>query len=309
MAELTDRGGRIEDAVDEENPERAGVPDAGSGRIGSGRIGHGRIGTGLRAYGMITRMWVRSTLAYPASFALMVGAGFAITSLDFVVVLLMFSHVDRLGGYGLGEIALLYGLASTAFGLCQLFLGSMQKLGARVRDGSFDALLVRPVPVLVQVAADRFSLQRVGRPLQGLCVLGYALVTLDTHWTFAKVLMLPFAVLSGAGIFAAVYVAGAAFQFVAQDGAEVESAFTYGGATMLEYPPTLFGQDVLRAVTFVLPLAFVNWIPAAYVLDRPLPLDLPGWCVLLPPLVAVAALALAGLAWRAALRSYRSTGS
>jgi ABC-2 type transport system permease protein len=100
-----------------------------------------------------------------------------------------------------------------------------------------------------------------------------------------------------------------AFQFVARDASEVQNAFTYGGATLLQYPPGLFAQDLVRGVTFVFPLAFVNWLPALYVLGRPYPLDLPEWVAFLPPLVAAGCCALAGLAWRAGLRSYRSTGS
>ena len=48
----------------------------------------------------------------------------------------------------------------------------MDRLGARVRDGTLDTLLVRPVPVLAQVAADRFALRRLGRITQGGLVLG-----------------------------------------------------------------------------------------------------------------------------------------
>ena len=44
-----------------------------------------------------------------------------------------------------------------------------------MRDGTLDTLLVRPVPVLAQVAADRFALRRLGRITQGLLVLGCAL--------------------------------------------------------------------------------------------------------------------------------------
>lgn len=269
----------------------------------------GALRTGLRAYRLVSLMWVRSLLAYPLSFVLNVCAQAAITGLDFVVILLMFAHVDALGGYGLADLAVLYGLSSVSFGLCNLLLGSTQRLGLRVRDGTLDALLVRPAPVLAQVAADRFSLNRIGRVLQGFAVLVYGLCAAGVDWDAGRVLVVPYAVVSGTAIFAAVYVAGAAFQFAATDAAEVESAFTYGGQTMLQYPPTVFAKEVVRAVTFVLPLSFVNWVPGAYLLDRPAPLGLPGWSVLLPPFVAAAALALAGLAWRTGLRGYRSTGS
>lgn len=264
---------------------------------------------GLRCYALIAAMWIRSTMAYRASFAMTLFGNLAVTTFDFLTILLMFSHVDELGGYSLAEIAFLYGAASTAFGLTDLVLGSMDRLGRRVRDGTLDTLLVRPVPVLVQIAADRFALRRLGRIIQGGLILGYGLVHVDVDWTAGKAALIPLMLLSGAGIFASVFVTGAAFQFLALDAAEVQSAFTYGGNTLLQYPPTVFAKDLVRAVTFVIPLAFVNWLPALYVLGRPYPLDLPEWLAFTPPLVAVACCALAALAWRMGIRSYRSTGS
>ncbi len=269
----------------------------------------GQLRAGVRAYRMIAAMWIRSTMAYRASFAMAALGNFAATGLDFVGLLLMFSHVDALGGYTLPEVAFFYGTAGAAFGLADLVMGSMDRLGRRVRDGTLDTLLVRPVPVLAQIAADRFALRRLGRITQGLLVLGYALMVLDIAWTPLKVLMVPVMILSGAVIFASVFVAGAAFQFWAQDASEVQNSFTYGGTTMLQYPPTVFAKDLVRGVTFVLPLAFVNWLPALYVLDRPYPLDVPSWLAFLPPLIAGGCCALAGAAWRVGLRSYRSTGS
>ncbi|MFD7130358.1 ABC transporter permease [Streptomyces sp. NPDC059894] len=281
--------------------------------MGSGRVpvpvSGGRVVEGLRAYRLIAGMWIRSTLAYRMSFAMTVLGGLLVSGLDFVAILLMFSQVDVLGGYTLPEVALLYGLSATSFGAADLVMGSAGRLGSRVRDGTLDTLLLRPAPVLAQVAADRFALRRVSRITQGSLVLGYALVAVDVDWTVSRVLLLPVTVVSGAAIFGAVLVAGAAFQFVTQDAAEAQSAFTYGGQTMLQYPPTVFGKELVRAVTFVFPLAFVNWVPAAYVLGRPYPLGLPQWAAFAPPLVAVGCCALSGLAWRAGLRSYRSTGS
>ncbi|MGW6733393.1 ABC transporter permease [Streptomyces sp. NPDC055013] len=254
-------------------------------------------------------MWIRSAMTYRASFVVTVVGNLLVTGLDFVAILLMFSQVDSLGGWSLPEVAFLYGLSATAFGIADLTFGSMDVLGGRMRDGSFDTLLVRPVPVLAQVAADHFALRRLGRITQGALVLGWGLLAVDVDWTAAKVLLVPVMVVCGGVIFCALFVAGASFQFLAQDAAEVQNAFTYGGTTLLQYPPTVFGTDFVRGVTFVLPLAFVNWVPASYVLERPYPLGLPQWAAFASPLVAAVCCALAGLAWRAGLRSYRSTGS
>lgn len=264
---------------------------------------------GVRGYGLIVAMWIRSTMTYRTSFFLATFGNAAVQLLDFVAIYIMFSHVEALGGFSLPEIALLYGSCSASLGLADLLLGNTDRIGVRVRDGSLDTMLVRPAPLLAQVAADRFALRRLGRIVQGLGVLGWAVWALDVAWTPGKVLLVPVMIVAGAAIFAAVMLAGAAFQFVAGDAAEVQNSFTYGGNTMLQYPPTVFGKDLLRGVTFIVPLAFVNWLPALHVLGRPDPLGLPGWVGYLSPLVAFVAFLPASLAWRAGVRSYRSTGS
>ncbi|MBT2443173.1 ABC transporter permease [Streptomyces sp. ISL-36] len=258
---------------------------------------------------MVAGMWIRSTMAYRSSFALALFSSFTVTFFDFVVILLMFGQVRGLGGFSFPEVAFLYGTTSTSFGLADLTMGSLQRMGRRVRLGSLDTFLLRPVPVLAQVAADQFALRRFGRVLQGLLVLIWGLLLLDVEWTAAKALLLPVMLVCGALIFSAVMVIGASALFWAQDAAEVTSSFTYGGNTLLQYPPSIFAQDLVRGVVYVVPLAFVNWVPALYILGRSAPAGVPDWTAFASPLIAAVCCALAGLAWRAGLRSYRSTGS
>ncbi|MFE9383596.1 ABC transporter permease [Streptomyces sp. NPDC007025] len=289
-----------------ETDRRPLVAGTGGGALGAAL---GRAAWAVRAYCFIAAMWVRSTMAYRTSFVIMLAANFATTALDFAAIMLMFGQVDALGGFTLPEVAFLYGTSAVAFGLSDLLLGSAERVGRRVRDGTMDVLLTRPVPVLSQLAADRFALRRLGRIVQGSLVLGWAVSRLELEWTAGRVALLISMLLCGTVIFGCVFVVGGAFQFWAQDASEVQNAFTYGGTTLLQYPPTVFGKELVRGVTFVVPLAFVNWLPALRVLGRDDPLGLPDGLDLAAPAVALLCCAVAGAAWRAGLRSYRSTGS
>jgi ABC-2 type transport system permease protein len=275
----------------------------------SWRTYRGRSADSWRTYRLVAGMWIRSTMAYRASFALTLVTSFCVTFFDFVVILLMFGQVEGLGGFGFAEVALLYGTTGASFGIADLTMGSLQRMGRRVRDGSLDVFLMRPAPLLAQVAADKFALRRFGRIAQGLFVLIWGLVLLDVTWTPAKVVLLPVSVVCGAVIFSSLMVLGASVQFWMQDAAEVTNSFTYGGNTLLGYPPTIFAQELVRGVVYVVPLAFVNWLPALYVLGRPAPAGVPEWTAFASPLVAAACCGVAGIAWRAGIRSYRSTGS
>ncbi len=177
-----------------------------------------------------------------------------------------------------------------------------------IREGTFDQILVRPLPSLFQVVASDFAIRRFGRVLQGLAVLAYALVALDIDWTPGRVLAIPLAIAAGTLIYGAVWVALATIAFWIIDAIEVVNAFTYGGSFLSQYPIGIFARWLRGLVVFVFPLAFVAYFPALYILDRDDTLGLPEGMRYLSPLVAVVAVVAAGAVWRNAVRHYRSAG-
>jgi len=274
------------------------------------RVSHAqRVGLGLSGYVMIARMWVRASLAYRTSFVLLSLSQLVVTGMDFLVILILFSHTDALGGLRAPEVFFIYGSSAVALGIADMLAGSLEAVGQRIRDGSLDSMLVRPIPVLAQVAADQFALRRIGRITQALVVMVIAIVVAPIDWTLAKGVLVVLMVFAGSGIFGAVFLLGGCFQFVAGDAAEVSNAFTYGGDALAQLPWTIYPKELLRAAVFVLPLAFINWVPVAWILGRPLPLGMPPFMAWSSPVVSAGFLGVAGLLWRIALRSYRSTGS
>lgn len=280
----------------------AGIHPAHVGRWERARLG-------VAGYLMIARMWVRASLAYRTSFVLLSCSQVVVTGMDFLVILILFSHTDALGGLGPTEVFFIYGTSGVALGIADMCAGSLEAVGQRIRDGSLDSMLVRPIPVLAQVAADQFAIRRIGRITQALTVLVLAVIVAPVDWNAAKVVLVVVMVVSGTGIFCAVYLLGGCFQFVAGDAAEVSNAFTYGGDALAQLPWTIYPKELVQAVVFIVPLAFINWVPVAWILGRPLPLGLPWFVAWCSPLVAAAFLGVAGLLWRLAVRSYRSTGS
>jgi ABC-2 type transport system permease protein len=268
-----------------------------------------RLAWDLRAFVMLASMWVRVSWSYRTSFVVVTVASLVITGVDFAAILVMFANVDSLGGFGLGDIGFLYGATSVCLGVADLLVGNVERLGRRVRMGTFDAMMVRPVGVFVQVCADEFAFRRIGRIAQGLLVLGWSLSVVRIDWTVARLAVLASMVVCGSLIFLGLFVLGATFQFLSTDGSEVANAFTYGGNTMTQYPLTIYPAEAVKALTFVIPVAFVNWYPALFILDRPDPFGLPAGLQLASPVAALVMCGAAALAWRTGVRRYRSTGS
>ena len=265
------------------------------------------IATSVRGYKDIAVMWTRAGMAYPASFWMMAFSGFVVGALDFVGVWIMFHTVDELGGWVLSEIAFLYGATGFALAMADLVVGRIERLGQMIRTGRLDTMFLRPLPLLTQVCADEFAPRRFARVTQALIILAIACTYVS--WTPAKVLVTLSMLVSGAVIFFAVFIGFACIQFWTIDANEVANAFTYGGNTINQYPMTVYPREIVAGLTFLIPLAFVNWYPALYVLDKPDPFGFPEWFRFASPLAALVLGVLAWLVWRAGVRHYSSTGS
>ena len=251
---------------------------------------------------------IRSQLAYRVSAALqLVGAGL-VTAVDFVAIAVIFANVPELGEWRLGEVALLYALATISFALTDIAIGHLDLFPQMIREGTFDQILVRPLPSLFQVVASDFSVRRVGKLLQGLAVLVYALTSVDVDWTLGRALAIPIAVVAGAVIYGAIWVALATVAFWIVDAIELVNAFTYGGSFLSQYPIGIFARWLRGLVVFVVPLAFVAYFPALYVLGKEDELGLPEALQYASPVVAVAAALVASAVWRNAVHHYRSAG-
>lgn len=252
---------------------------------------------------------IRSQMQYRASLALDAAGVAGAQLLELAAVAIFFRHVPSLEGWSLAEVALLYGLAGAAFALSDIVLGHLDEFPSFIREGRFDGLLIRPVGTLLQLAGADFALRRLGKLTQALVVLAVAAISLDVAWTPVKVLLLPLAIVSGAVLFCCIWTLGASVVFWTTDAMEATNAFTYGGNYISAYPLSMFGPWMRRLFGFAFGLAFVAYLPALAILDKPDPLGLPSALRYATPLAAVAAALVAGTVWRIAVRHYRSTGS
>jgi ABC-2 type transport system permease protein len=263
----------------------------------------------LRVYGRLVGARIRGDWQYRASFVVFAIAQLLASFVDFLAIAVIFGQIDRLAGWSLAEVALLYGIAGVAFNLSDVFVSPIEVLSTRIRTGTFDRVLVRPVGALVQVVAEEFALRRIGKLVQAAAVLVVALVAVDVDWTIAKWAVLLAAVGSGAVIFSAIWVIGATLAFWTTEANEVVNSVTYGGNYLTQYPISIYGRWLRRLFAFVVPLAFVAYYPALFVLERDDPLGAPEWVQLVSPLIAVAVALVARAVWTFGIRHYRSTGS
>ena len=266
------------------------------------------MGETLRIYGYLVGARIRADWQYRTSFVLFTLGQALITFLDFAAIAVIFGRVDRLAGWSLYEVAFLYGASGVAFGLADVFISAVERCSQRIKAGSFDRLLIRPLGPLLQLSAEEFAFRRLGKLAQATAVFVLATGALEIDWTVGRVVMIPVMIASGFAIFGALFVATSSIAFWTVETQEFANAFTYGGNFMTQYPLGVFAPW-MRRLAMVIGVAFVNYVPALYILDRDDDVGLPAFAPLLSPAVAVLLSAVSWWIWRTAIRHYRSTGS
>ena len=252
---------------------------------------------------------IRAQMQYRVSFLLMTLVSMVVTGSDLLAILILFNYFGELAGWRAGEVALLYGLAMVAFGLTEMVAAGFDVFPQAIQQGEFDRVLLRPVGIFVQVLAADFQLRRLGRVAQGGLALALAMAWTAIVWTPLKMFYLLIVLVSGVVMFSALLVLGAVLCFWTVQSIEIVNTVTYGGTEMASYPLPIYHEVLQRFFTFVVPLAFVSYFPALYLLDRPELQHLPGWLPGMTPVAAAMLALMAWLAWRVGVRHYQSTGS
>lgn len=251
---------------------------------------------------------IRAQLSYRASFAADAGSQALLSIIEFLELWVILGHVDTFGGLTLVQVMVVFGLASAAFAIADLTLGEIDGLSEQIRSGRLETLLVRPVPLLLQISSLDLSLRRVGRLGVGLAMYVTALVLAGFAPAPATLALAIAAPVIGGAIFAALFVMAGALQFWLIDGREFANAFTYGGHYVAQNPAAVFALPMRALFTVVIPASLVAYAPTLVLLDLPGPMLVPSWAGWLGLPVAVLAWALALLLWRAGVRRYTGAG-
>ncbi|HSD82275.1 MAG TPA: ABC-2 family transporter protein [Anaerolineae bacterium] len=266
-----------------------------------------------RLYRKLIGAQVRAQMQYRTSFILEAMAQFAGNVLDFVVVLIFFARMPTLNGWTLPEIGLLYGLSSVAFGVADMVIAGFDYayFGPNmVRLGEFDRVLIRPVNLSVQILSSQFALKRLGRIGQGAIVLGWALLALDRTWTPLQISYMIVTIVSGVFFFGGLFIFGSGISFWTVDSLEVMNMATYGGQFLTQFPLTIYGEFLRSFFTFVIPMAFINYFPTVWLLNKPDRTSGPiGLLAFVAPFICVLMFALGVAMWRRGVKHYASTGS
>lgn len=262
----------------------------------------------LRIYGRITALNFRARLQYRGEFALEVCNGIAWQASVVIFTSVLITQFPGLGGWSAGGLLLIVSMRMFCHSFFVLLFFNVMRVPFLVHDGRIDGFLVRPFPVYSQVLLSSCNINAFGDMTVAIALFVAATKRLSIEWTPGAILFLAAALLGGVLLEAAVQTALACISLRFPGSDTLSSWVGDLMATFGNYPLNIFPGALRLTFTFVLPVAFVAYLPAAVLVGSLHDSGISAPLTLLSPLVGLLAFFAAKSLWKRSLRIYRSPG-
>jgi len=262
--------------------------------------------TTVRLYVLLLKASLRSRMQYKFNFVFSTLMAAMVQIAEFLMVALVMMKFGNIKGWSLYEVCYLYGVIMISKAIYRTFASDVHHLEKYLVSGDLDPLLIRPLPVLLALMTQNVRIL-FAEVAQGIVLVVVAMNALmaggQLDWTAIPITLLM--ILTGTVILFAIGLATAAAGFWLTRIESLQNLTEDASHTAVRYPLSLYPRWLQGVLLVLIPVGFVNYMPALYVLRGQ------GGAIMLwgTAGVAVAALLLAMSLWKLGLSRYQSTGN
>ena len=263
----------------------------------------------IKIYIALVATSIRARMVYKTSFLFYI---FSIMTFYIGQIGLLFVILNRfhqIQGWSLGEMAFLYSLLTFAHGFTNLIFAQLLHFDQIIVNGDFDRTLVRPLSPLGQIIFSKFEASTAAHLIIGIVALYFGSQLAGIEWTLRKILLFPVIITGGVLIAGGIRLLVTSVAFWTLRNRALVHTVVFSSKEFIIYPVTIYNTGIQLFLTFVFPIAFINFYPAHLFLARS------GENLLHPsleagtPLVGVIIFVISILAWKRGVNHYQSSGS
>ncbi|NLM20837.1 MAG: ABC transporter permease [Peptococcaceae bacterium] len=263
---------------------------------------------GLKFYFYMVGVSIKTQLQYRYAFVMNI-LGWAMTYAGTAITMwVMLYSFQTIRGWMFWELLFLFGLSVLSWSICIIFFFHFRNMDEYIVEGTFDRFLVRPIHPFLHVVALKFDVGAFGQLLFSIVALIIAYAQLGLNWQLSQWLIFLGAVIGGTLIQGGMLVLISGVAFWTTRSERLFWTLMWPAKNLMNYPLTIFPRVIQLLVTFVLPFAFVNFLPALLLLDKTKESFAPYWGFFTLP-VGVIFFALCFKFWTIGLNHYKSAGS
>ncbi|KAF0222357.1 MAG: hypothetical protein FD133_1067 [Erysipelotrichaceae bacterium] len=255
-------------------------------------------------YLKFTGQHLKRMLQYRSDFLIGAGSFLFMQGSGLLFMVLVFQQIPDLNGWTLTEMMFLYGYFQLPRGLDHLLTDNIWLIPQKVRRGDIDRYLLRPINPLFQLIIERFQIEAFGELIVGVALMVITIPALNIEVNLMTVSLGLLFIILGSLIYTSIKLITASIGFWVINSMPIMTTI-YNIADFSKYPTTIFPKVIQWTVTYLVPFAFVSFLPATVLLNRA-----DGSGILLGSIIAVAILTISAYRlWVLGLKSYQSVGS
>ncbi len=254
-------------------------------------------------YVRFLKMILMSRMVYKWDTFLISFSVLARESVTVITLFLILARFHDIRGWDMPDLLFMYSFVFLTYSLCVLVFTGVRDFEGAVHLGEFDSYLTKPISPLFHVIARKSDIMAtLGHGGLGILLFVYSFDRVGFAWSPRMVLIVLWLLLSGVLIQGALLLVCAALTFWTTKSSEIQSILFYQTRGFIAYPISIYPKVIQAILTFVVPLAFVNYYPSKYLINQE-----QMW-LYLSPLVGIVFFGFAYSLWRRGLLQYKSTG-
>ncbi len=252
------------------------------------------------------KMSFRRSLQYRLNFILLCISVAPIHLIQMLFSWFVAKEFDGFGSWDGWNLIFLYGVLLTSYSIAQVFCRRLRYLEGDVISGGLDVYFTKPLSVLSSIILNDLRVMEIfAQLLPSVVVLILSCIFNDIQWSIVKIVVLVGAIIGGAIIQMALFLLIGCVSFWTMQSSKLEDIF-FAFKDFLNYPLYVYGKEIVAFLTYVFPLAFINYYPSLFILGLEDATNVLNFLTI-PVAVILSIIALA--VWKVSLEHYNSTGS
>jgi ABC-2 type transport system permease protein len=265
-----------------------------------------RIKEYLSLWKELIRLNIATWMEYRLDFFIGIFAMFISNLTSIIFFWVLFQSIVQINGWTFWQLIFLAGLSSLTVGIWHAFLVGAAPWRAErlIRTGSFDRLLTQPVNPFVFLVISNIDDDGFGDLIAGLLITYLGATMSGILLTPLNIILLSLFVFGAVLIFFSITLITSTLCFwITKSGAIGEIIWSL--MRFVDLPLEVYNPFVTFILTFIIPIAFINFYPAEFFLGKGLYM----WFAYLTPIIGIISFIVAYKLWKFGLKNYTSTGS
>lgn len=175
--------------------------------------------------------------------------------------LVLFNIKDNIGGFGLSEVLLLWGIASSSYGIAHIFFDEAFEMSKLIINGKLDTFLVQPKDVLLSVITSKSKVSAIGDLIYGYIIF------FIYGFTIKNFLLFTMFIIVGGIVIAEVAVIFNSLCFWFVKGDILSDTVSSAMVNFATYPETIFKNSVRFILYTLIPVGISTYLPLRTIIE------------------------------------------